>query len=768
MEQVVLSDSSSWLRPHGRSGLDVMAGHSAAVARPVSRFLAFGLGALATACLLLGALIPTDVSVEAYLAVVCCVSLLLLARKPRTGLLRGLTLTICMVLTLRYFAWRFSDTLVYFDPLSMIAGICLLMAELYSLAMTLLGLFANAVPITRTLDLLPLDASDPMVDVVIPSYNEEADLLAVTLCAATQIQYPAGRLRVHLLDDGGTDAKCADRDPVKAQAARARRATLQALCAKFGATYRTRLINDHAKAGNINFALPRLEGELVLILDADHVPTADILARTVPFYRHDPKLFLVQTPHFFMNPDTIEKNLDLFLKMPGENEMFHRAIQSGLDFWNATVFVGSAAVLHRGRLLEVGGIATNTITEDAETALALHARGYNSACVARPMVAGLAPETFTGMVVQRVRWAQGMLQILLLQNPIGRPGLTLPQRLGYLNSTFYWLFPFARVVFLGAPVAYLIFGLKIYAASVPGILVFAIPHIHGSFVSSSMLFKRFRWPMVSHVYETLLGMLMLRPLVATLRSPRAPDFKVTPKGEQLDSDFISPLVKPFYLIFAVILAALPIGLVRVLEDGEHRYLLLITLGWEIFNLLVMTAALGALFERKQRRTAPRLDSDLAAILTDGADAVPGRLINLSIGGASFVPAGGSQWAPSRGKRLSLRVTAPHEAEPVQLAVEVRSHRNGSEGLFFAESEAEFRKIVSLVHGDSGRWVSLWERESRSSGAFAAFLMMTRTGLRALGAHIPFLFRQLFNQLAALRALPRDTNLLESADAPSNS
>ena len=45
-------------------------------------------------------------------------------------------------------------------------------------------------------------------------------------------------------------------------------------------------------------------------------------------------MFLVQTPHFFINPDPIEKNLQTFTQMPGENEMFYKVIQRGLHrYW---------------------------------------------------------------------------------------------------------------------------------------------------------------------------------------------------------------------------------------------------------------------------------------------------------------------------------------------------------------------------------------------------------------------------------------------------
>ena len=107
----------------------------------------------------------------------------------------------------------------------------------------------------------------------------------------------------------------------------------------------------------MNAAFHETAGDLILILDVDHVPASDIMVRTAGWFVRDPKMFLVQTPHFFINSDPVEKNLDTFHTMPSENEMFYSVIQEGLDFWNSAFFCGSAAVLRRKCLAEVGGIA---------------------------------------------------------------------------------------------------------------------------------------------------------------------------------------------------------------------------------------------------------------------------------------------------------------------------------------------------------------------------------------------------------------------------
>ena len=164
---------------------------------------------------------------------------------------------------------------------------------------------------------------------------------------------------------------------------------------------------EHAKAGNLNNGLAHSSGELVAVFDADHAPARDFLTETVGYFGENPKLFLVQTPHFFINPDPLERNLRTFDKMPSENEMFYGIIQRGLDKWDASFFCGSAAVLRREALETTNGFSGVSITEDAETALELHSKGWDSVYVDKPLIAGLQPATFASFIGQRTRWAQG-------------------------------------------------------------------------------------------------------------------------------------------------------------------------------------------------------------------------------------------------------------------------------------------------------------------------------------------------------------------------
>lgn len=689
----------------------------------------------ACAWLLLVAL-PVQVASQGWLALGGVAAMLALRRPARRHpALRLTVLALAGLITARYIVWRATETLIVTDPFSTLAMLALFLAELYAVGIFFLGAFVNLMPLRRVLPALPEDRTRwPTVDVLVPSYDEDPALLETTLLAALNMRYAEGRCRVHLLDDGGTDQKCNDPDPIKSTAARLRREALQALCARIGAHYLTRARNEQAKAGNLNAALPHIHGELVVVLDADHVPTVDFLERTVGAFVAEPKLFLVQTPHFFVNADPVEHNLRIFGRMPPENEMFYGAIQYGLDFWESSFFCGSAAVLRRAALDEVGGFTGQTITEDAEAALELHSRGWKSVYYGRPLISGLQPETYSGFITQRVRWAQGMLQLLLLKNPLRRPGLKFWQRLGYLNSSAFWLFPYARMVFLLTPSAWLIFGLQVYNANLQQFAAYTLPHLAAVTLAGHLLYGRVRWSFVSELYEMLQSFYSLRGLFQVLRNPHAPRFKVTPKGEVHYRDFVSSLARPFYAFYLLAWMSLGFGVWRWVHEPLTRDVTVITLGWELFNLLLLHGVLGVMYERQQRRGAPRVPAkEPVRLLGSQGGALSAHILDISASGLQlgFDPA---QCVPEG--RLCIEATPTALGHRVELPVTLAWQRPGALGLHFEpEDLAQQRAIVALAYGDSQRWLEMQQwRQTAEVGVLRAFGLLVVVGLRAAGAH----------------------------------
>ncbi len=541
---------------------------------------------------------------------------------PRT---RFVFMALGSLVVLRYILWRLTNTLPSpGDPVSFGFGLILLVAELYCVFILFVSLIINADPLRRDPPPAAPAADLPTVDVFVPSYNEDAAILAMTLAAARQLNYPPEKLTVWLLDDGGTDQKCSDADPAKAAAARARRGELQALCDELGARYLTRARNEHAKAGNLNNGLAHARGDLVAVLDADHVPFRSFLTETVGYFAQDPRLFLVQTPHAFLNPDPVERNLRTFERMPSENEMFYAVTQRGLDKWNGSFFCGSAALLRRTALDEAGGFSGITITEDCETAFELHSRNWNSAYVDKPLIAGLQPDTLADFIGQRSRWCQGMFQILLLKNPAFQKGLKPIQKIAYLSSMTFWFFPIPRLIFMFAPLLHIFFDLKIFVASVDESIAYTLTYIIINLMIQNYIYGKFRWPFVSELYEYIQGVYLAKAIVSVIASPRKPTFNVTNKGATLDHDHISSLALPFFLIYLLLMLGCAVAAWRYLYEPGVTNLMLVVGLWNFFNLLTAGASLGVCAERRQLERTPSLAIDRRASSRSPATASTSR------------------------------------------------------------------------------------------------------------------------------------------------
>ena len=532
-------------------------------------------------------------------------------------------------LVIRYFFWRTTNTLPpVADLANFIPGLLLYIAELYSAVMLAISLFVVADPLERDPPPQLRDADLPRVDVFIPTYNEDPELLAMTVIGALEMDYPKDKFTVFILDDGGTDQKCNQDNSAKAQEAKARRVELQALAEELGALYLTRERNEHAKAGNLNNGLKHSRGELVVVFDADHVPMREFLRETVGYFAQDPRLFLCQTPHFFTNPDPLERNLETFKTMPSENEMFYGIIQKGLDKWNGAFFCGSAAVVRRAALNEVGGFSGITITEDCETALDLHSRGWNSVYVDKPMISGLQPETFASFIGQRSRWARGMFQIFLLKNPMFKRGLSWAQKICYLSNMTYWFFPVFRLPFLVSPLLFIWFNMQIYVANVQEFIAYTVLYMIGSMMMQNYLYGAVRWTLVSEVYEYVQCLYLSRGLLSVVFNPRKPTFNVTDKGNSLDSDHLSELATPFFVLFGVFAVSMLACVWRWFTEPDANELLAVVAMWNLFNLILSGAALGVVAERRSTRVPTNRPARLAL----GSTITSATVLDVSYGG----------------------------------------------------------------------------------------------------------------------------------------
>lgn len=533
-----------------------------------------------------------------------------------------------IVTTLRYLYYRTNYTLNFDDWINGIFCLLLFIAELYAIGTLVLAYFQTI----KIRDRKPVDLSLypqdqwPKVDIYIPTYNEDVEIVRKTTLCALAIEYPADKKQVYVLDDG------------RAEKYKARREELRQVCEELGATMLTRDNNDHAKAGNINTAFKCTAGDLVLILDCDHMPVRQFLMHTVGFF-FNPQVAFVQTPHWFYNPDPFERNLLTRGKIPVGNELFYKVLQKGNDFWNAAFFCGSAAVIRKEYALQVGGIATETVTEDCHIAFRLHSLGYESIYYDKIMVAGLAPEKFSAYVGQQVRWARGMAQILRIENPLINPKLhlTIPQRICYFSATSHFFYGFPRLMYAIAPPLFLLFGIN----SVKGLgletLFYALPHIILSMQTNHIPYKHVRFSFWNEIFEFAMSFQAGIVTLLALVNPKLGSFNVTDKGLSVTKrsfDFES--VRYLVITSAIASASLLSVPFWLLLSPEDTQAVLINALWCIFNLFLLLAAVLVAFEQPQLRRAHRLPRKLTAVIHSGGQSWTGHTVDVSESGAQIL------------------------------------------------------------------------------------------------------------------------------------
>ena len=636
-------------------------------------------------------------------------------------------IALSMVASTRYIYWRATSTLGFdvqgVDWVDLTFAIVLFAAELYALVVLYLGHFQILWPLERRPSTLPENKDEwPVVDVFIPTYNEPLSVVRPTVLAATDMDWPSDKLNIYILDDGSRDE-------------------FRQFAEEANVGYLTRPDSTHAKAGNINQALTKTNGHLITIFDCDHIPCRSFLQVTVGAFIHDDRLSLVQTPHHFFSADPFERNLGTFRSVPNEGELFYGLLQDGNDLWNATFFCGSCAVIRRTALEEVGGVAVETVTEDAHTSLKMHKRGWRSAYINVPQAAGLATDSLSGHVGQRIRWARGMAQIFRVDNPLLASGLKFGQRLCYVNAMFHFFYGFPRMVFLLAPLSYLFLEAHIIQASALLIAAYAAPHLALSTITNSRLQGPYRHSFWAEVYETVLCYYIFLPTLLAVINPKLGKFNVTEKGGINESTYFDKMIaRPYVVMLVLNIAGFAVGIGRFFWWNTHEIdTVVLNMLWTIYNIVMLGAASCVAWEAKQVRKTVRVTDALPALLR-----LPnGRLIachtaDMSEGGAAIeLP---QHLAFSKGQEIQLAVL-PEENE-VYLPAEVVGVVGTTLRLRFLELNVQQEKhLVYCIFGRANAWLN-WGADRVIDRPSESFYRVIGYGYEGIYRMIKLFFRSL--------------------------
>ncbi|WP_216904436.1 glycosyltransferase [Synechococcus sp. CCY 9618] len=641
---------------------------------------------------------------------------IVLTRRPEQSLpvaARRSAIAVTLVLALRYLLWRAGSTLNLDTPVAAALSLTMLAAELMLLGIGLLqlvlALFAQPPVETESEQaaraLQSTIARDPRrlpaVDALVPCCGEPVELIERSLRGVLAIDYP--RLTAWLLDDGD-------------------RPELAALCQRLGCRYLSRPVHRHAKAGNLNAALPQLEGDLLAVFDADVVPLRSFLQRTVGLF-DDPRVGLVQTPQTYMTADPVIRNLRLERWLMPDEEYFYRWIEPTRQAVGAVVCAGTSFLMRRSALERVGGFEIGTPSEDLATGIRLAAAGYRNVYVNEKLSAGLTPLTLAAMATQRCRWASGTLQTLRTgASPLTIPGLSPLQRLAYMEGILHWLNVIPQLVLLLMPLSLGVFGVAPIVIAGSGWLSAALPFVLAQLLLVGWLSRGARSALMPELYRWVFLVPLCRAVLATaVGRPRS--FQVTAKSVQgLAAGPSAALVAPLVLLLALQLLnlALLVGGVP-LRPGALAPLSISTLAAGLaasgFSALALVAALRCCWERLPDDAHPWFRPEPAPTalsapggpwLATAAGPLPVRIRAISERGLELQlsPAAAGYGLVPEGGSCELIWPGAGSSQPWRLAVrcvhrKVSGWRLGAD--WAAQTGAQRRRLQALLYGSPGLW-----------------------------------------------------------------
>lgn len=557
-----------------RNNIEFLAGIGSGQFAP--KFYLYGIALLAMFCIVAPFDMPTQ---TAFILTLWLVAMT--ARAVGGESARLIPVALSLAVTARYLWWRYTSTLDVDSGSDLFLGVMLIGAETYMGLVLLLGFFQLVWPLRRQPASLPADpALWPSVDIFIPAYHDDFNLVKLTTLAALSIDWPGDRLNVYIIDGG-------------------KRPSIQEFAVQMGAGYIRREDGFDTKEAAINHALAATNGDYIAVFACGDVPVQSFLQLSMGCFLADEKLALIQAARGFYPLKNIY------------NE------DNGLSV--ASFIGGSCLVLKRAPLLEVGGLAAGILAENARMTLRLHRKGYGSASINPIQVASLVPETLSAQIGRRQRWAYAMAQIFRLDKPLLWAGLSITQRLGYASAMLHLLDGIPRLIFLLAPLGFLLGHSHLIYAPAGEIVVYALPTVVLASTALSYLHGRRRYSMSGGVYETVLALYAIRPAIAGLLGLSLGSANATVKSGAFDLARSKPYLCLIGLNF---LGAVFAGLRFFLGPADEQAMVLLYLAWVAYNLTFLGAALSATQENKRKLLQQRIPDSAEAIIKNAS----GRLI----------------------------------------------------------------------------------------------------------------------------------------------
>jgi len=324
-----------------------------------------------------------------------------------------------------------------------------------------------------------------------------------------------------------------------------------------------------------------------------------------------------------------------------------------------------------------------------------------------------------------------MAQISRTDNPWFGKGLNLGQRICYLNAMMHFFYSLPRLVFLTAPLAYLLFDAQIFHASALMVTVYVLPHIFHSSLTNSAIQGRFRHSFWNEVYESVLAWYIMRPVLLALIKPSLGKFNVTDKGGTIEEDYFDwKLARPYIVLLTLNVIGLAIGVLKLVgSDSAEVTTLLINLAWTLYNIIIVSAAIAVATESSQVRNEPRVPADLLVrIYREDGSWFDCKTRDFSQNGMGLALPPQVQLSANEKLQLCILRPTPSSRFP---ATTVYNNDSNVVGVQFEElTLRQQSELVRLTFSRADTWANTWGN-GRPDAPMSALREVSSIGLRAI-------------------------------------
>ncbi len=234
----------------------------------------------------------------------------------------------------------------------------------------------------------------PVVTVQLPVYNE-VYVIGRLIDAACAMIYPRQKLEIQVLDDS-TDQTV---EVAESAVARYRKQG-------FDIKHIRRGTRTGFKAGALKYGLETARGEFIAIFDADFVPKADFLLKTLPHFSHS-RVGMVQTRWEHINSEYSLLTRTQAMALDG-HFVIEQSVRNRAGFF--INFNGTGGVWRKETILDAGNWQADTLTEDLDLSYRAQLRGWKFQYLNDVTSPAELPSEINALKSQQFRWTKGAIE----------------------------------------------------------------------------------------------------------------------------------------------------------------------------------------------------------------------------------------------------------------------------------------------------------------------------------------------------------------------